>query len=383
INNGNGFDPNISNQRNMGTATTTTEVNLVSKDFKIPQVLRFNMAADFRIPGGINVTLEGMLSKTLNNIVYSDINISGASGTIDPTLSGGADIRPSYAGQRVSRDFTNVILLDNSSSGYTYSLTTQVSKSFNFGLDLMAAYTHGQSRSLNDGTSSTAMSNWEFVQIVNNPNNPELSRSTFDIRHRVIGSLGYKVSYGRHKAFSTGFSLFYAGTSGSPFTYLYNGDLNGDGARSNDLIYVPLNASEINLVPITGSNPISVADQWAALDAFIEQDEYLRTRRGQYAERNGASTPWENRFDLRISQDLGINIKDRVHKFQLTLDIFNVGNLINKDWGRSYFVANNAYQLITYTGRGYTFRAPSDNKAYNVSDLASRWQGQFGIRYIF
>ncbi len=387
INGGNGFDPNIENQQNMGSGSTRAEVNLVSEDFKIPQVLRFNLAGDFRLPGGVNATLEGMVSKTLNNIVYSDINISGSTANINPALSGGADVRPNYAGQRVNAtDFTNVILLSNSSRGYSYSLTTQLQKSFDFGLDLMVAYTNGQSASINDGNSSTALSNWEFTQIVNNPNNPALANSNFDIRHRTIGSAGYRIEYGKNKAFATGFSLFYAGTSGSPFTYLYNGDVNGDGAFSNDLLYVPNSASEIKLVALTGSNPATVAEQWTALNNFIEQDPYLKTRRGQYAERNGARTPWEHRFDLRVTQDLGITIKERVHRFQLTFDIFNVGNLLNKDWGKSYFVANQAYQLITYTtsgGGGYTFRAPSENKAFNISDLASRWQGQFGVRYIF
>ena len=387
INGGNGFDPNIENQQNMGSGSTRAEVNLVSEDFKIPQVLRFNLAGDFRLPGGVNATLEGMVSKTLNNIVYSDINISGSTANINPALSGGADVRPNYAGQRVNAtDFTNVILLSNSSRGYSYSLTTQLQKSFDFGLDLMVAYTNGQSASINDGNSSTALSNWEFTQIVNNPNNPALANSNFDIRHRTIGSAGYRIEYGKNKAFATGFSLFYAGTSGSPFTYLYNGDVNGDGAFSNDLLYVPNSASEIKLVALTGSNPATVAEQWTALNNFIEQDPYLKTRRGQYAERNGARTPWEHRFDLRVTQDLGITIKERVHRFQLTFDIFNVGNLLNKDWGKSYFVANQAYQLITYTtsgGGGYTFRAPSENKAFNISDLVLRWQGQFGVRYIF
>ncbi len=388
INGGNGFDPDVADQKNMGAGSTRAEVNLVSENFKIPQVLRYNLAGDFRMPGGINLTLEGILSKTLNNIVYSDINISGSNGTINPALSGGADLRPSYTNQRVSaQNFTNVILLSNSSRGYTYSLTTQLQKSFKFGLDVMAAYTNGASASLNDGASSTALSNWEFVQIVNNPNNPDLTRSNFDLKHRLIGSLGYNVSYGRNKAFGTGISLFYAGNSGSPYTYLYNGDVNGDGAFSNDLIYVPRTMSEIKLVNLgSGANLVTPAQQWAALDAYINQDEYLRTRRGQYAERNGATTPWEHRFDLRISQDLGITINEKVHKLQLTFDVFNVGNLINKDWGRSYFVSNQAYQLITYTtsgGGGYTFRAPAENKAYNVSDLGSRWQGQFGVRYSF
>ena len=150
--------------------STRAEVNLVSENFKIPQVLRYNLAGDFRLPGGINLTLEGILSKTLNNIVYSDINISGSNGTINPALSGGADLRPSYTNQRVSaQNFTNVILLSNSSRGYTYSLTTQLQKSFKFGLDVMAAYTNGASASLNDGASSTALSNWEFCLLYTSP----------------------------------------------------------------------------------------------------------------------------------------------------------------------------------------------------------------------
>lgn len=383
INNGKGFDPNVANQKNMGGANKTVEVNLTTKDFKIPQVLRYNLASDFRLPGGINVTLEGILSKTLNNIVYSDINVVPSTTTINAALSGGQDLRPYYGSKVNKNDFTNVILLDNSSRGYSYSLTTQLQKSFAFGLDLMAAYTNGQARSLNDGASSTARSNWEYVQIINNANAPELAISNFEMKHRTIGSIAYKKSYGRNKEFGTGISLFYAGNSGSPYTYLYNGDLNGDGGAGNDLIYVPRTANEIKL--LDDAKIGTAAQQWTALNQFIAQDEYLSTRRGQYAERNGAKTPWEHRFDVRVSQDLGLKIGERVHKLQLTFDVFNVGNLLNKDWGRSYFVGNNAYSLINYDAKksGYTFKAPNENKAYNISDLASKWQGQFGVRYIF
>ncbi len=388
INGGNGFDPNVDNQRNMGAGSTRAEVNLVNEDFKIPQVARFNLAGDFKLPYGVTATLEGIYSKTINNIVYSDVNISGSTTSIASGLSGGADTRPSYTGQRVnSGDFTNVILLDNSNKGYTYSLTAQLQKSFDNGFSAMVAYTNGKSTSVNDGTSSTALSNWEFVQVVNSANDPNLTTSIFDIRHRVIGTLGYSVSYGKDKLYSTGISVFYAGTSGQPFTYLYNGDLNGDGAFSNDLIYIPRSADEIRLVPLTSNGvTTSAADQWTALDAFISQDEYLNSRRGQYAERNGARMPWQHQFDLRITQDLGVMVKGSKNRLQLTFDIFNFGNLLNKDWGRNYGVANQAYQLITYTtsnNGGFTFRAPTDNKAYNPSDIASRWQGQFGIRYIF
>ncbi|MGJ1203427.1 TonB-dependent receptor [Sphingobacterium lactis] len=386
INQGNGFDPNIDNQKNMGAGSRRAEVDLVSEDFKIPQVARFNLAGDFRLPYGIEATLEGIYSKTINNIIYSDINISESTQSINADLTGGADKRPSYAGRRVNPDaFTNVILMDNSNKGYTYSLTAQLKKDFNNGLNAMVAYTHGGAKSVNDGASSTALSNWEYVQMVTSPNNTPLTNSIFNIKHRVIGTVGYSVSYGRNKMFSTGINIFYAGNSGSPFTYLYNGDLNGDGAFGNDLLYVPKTSSEIKLLDIKNGDKIvtSAADQWKALDAYINADEYLSSKRGQYVERNGSFMPWQHQFDLRITQDIGFLTGANKNRLQLTFDVFNVGNLLNKEWGRNYSVPNQAVQLISARGNGYTFTAPKDNLPYQISDLSSRWQGQIGIRYIF
>ncbi|WP_166336789.1 TonB-dependent receptor [Sphingobacterium chungjuense] len=389
INGGRGFVPTTENLQDLGPSRSTAEVNLISEDFKIPQVARFNLAADFTLPYGIVATVEGIYSKTINNIVYSNLNVSESVAPIAPGLSGGADQRPSYGGRRVNTDdFTNVILIDNTNKGYTYSLTGQLQKNFSNGFNAMFAYTYGRARSVNDGASSTAFSNWQFVQMVDNPNNPPLANSNFDLRHRLVGNAGYTVNYGRDNLFATSINIFYAGRSGSPFTYLYNGDVNGDGGNSNDLLYVPNSAAEINLLPISNSSgqvTATPAQQWEALNAYIDQDAYLSKMRGQYVERNGATMPWQHQFDLRIAQDIGGMFRNTKNRIQLTIDIFNVGNLLNKDWGRSNFITNDAYQLISYnrTAGGYTFSAPTDNRPYTLSNLASRWQGQFGIRYIF
>jgi hypothetical protein len=203
----------------------------------------------------------------------------------------------------------------------------------------------------------------------------------------LVGNLGYRIEYGAAKTFATSISLFYAGRSGTPLSYIYNGDINGDGAFTNDLIYIPRTQSEIRLLPLaaSGSNPaLTPAQQWDALNSFIANDPYLNSRRGQYAERNGAETPWQHQFDARIAQDLGGLIKGTKNRVQLTFDVFNIGNLINKDWGRQYFVFNQTTQLITYStssGGGFTFRAPADN--YQTSGTSSAWSGQFGVRYLF
>ena len=382
INNGNGFQPDPDLQYTIGTAGSTVEVNAIDKDFKIPQVWRSNVAVDFELPAGIIATVEGIYSKTLNNIKYQDINLKDANGTLADGFSNGADNRPTYpSDRRINPTFTNAVYLTNTNEGYTYSITGQLKKNFDNGIQSMIGYTYGKAKDINSGLSSTALSNWEFNQIVSNPNDPELAYSAFDLRHRIVANLGYKVEYGNN--FGTSIGLFYAGKSGTPFTYLVFGDLNGDGNRNNDLLYIPANASEITFIDDT-RNGFTAAEQQAAFQNYINNDDYLSANRGSYAERNGARTPWEHQFDLRLLQDIFVNVANTKNTLQLTLDIFNVGNLLNEDWGRSYFVSNQAVTILSTSrdGDGYNFNPNTPQEPWNTG-FSSRWQGQIGIRYIF
>ncbi|MBA9078230.1 MULTISPECIES: TonB-dependent receptor [Rufibacter] len=383
------FTSDVDKIRDFAAAGTQSEINLVTPDFKIPQTWRTNLALDYTLPLGIIATVEGIYTKTLNDIVYRDINL------VNPiTNLTGPDRRPLYptssSARRISQDFTNVILLDNTSKGYSYNLTGQLQKNFNNGINTLVAYTYGESKDMNSGASSTARSNWQFNQIVWNPNDPEFSYSRFDIRHRIIASGGYTVNWLNN--FSTSISLFYEGQSGTPFTYLYSQDLNADGNTGNDLMYVPRTFEESGLVDQKTSAGVvtaTAAKQWEDLNAFIEADDYLSSRRGQYTERNGARTPWTHRFDLRLAQDIFGNFAGKKHTLQITFDIFNVGNLFNPDWGRTYFVNNAAVELVRFNNRDannrptFTFTKPAQDVWANTSSISSRWQGQVGVRYIF
>jgi hypothetical protein len=91
------------------------------------------------------------------------------------------------------------------------------------------------------------------------------------------------------------------------------------------------------------------------------------------------------------------------HTLQISLDLINVGNLLNKSWGRQYFVPNtfnstlgtgltqaaayadgagnlNASYSSTFNRPTYTYGTPA---TYSIDQLASRWQGQLGLRYSF
>lgn len=391
VNNGNGFNPNVDQQSTLGTEGTTYEVNLIDKNFKMPQVMRINLGIDKKLPGNVNLTFEGMFSKTMNNIAYKDVNMAPAVGIVDQAYNNGFDKRIAFAGsataRRINPLITNAILISNSNKGYTMNLGATVNKTSKHFFAQMA-YNYNIAQDVNSGASSTALSQWEFVQVVGDPNSPQLATSNYQLKHRITGILSYNIDYAKH--FKTSISFFYNGNSGSPFTYLVNGDLNSDGRFGNDLLYVPTDASQIRFVDRLNSAGTAIvstaAEQAAAFEAFIKGDKYLSSRRGKYTERNGRSTPWEHVIDARLAQDFYIVAGGSKHDVQLTFDIFNLTNLIDKSWGRQYSVGNQAYNLLTTINRTGTFAG----KGYNFTpqtpwgmNFGSRWQGQVGIRYSF
>jgi hypothetical protein len=142
-----------------------------------------------RLPGNVLATFEGIYTKTINNIAYSNINLAPPVGVADPVYNKGFDTRIAYApstaagGRRVNPNITNAILLSNSNKGYAYNLTVQLSKTWkNFFASV--SYNHNDATDLNSGASSTALSNWEFVQVVGNPNDPQLATSNYALTHR-------------------------------------------------------------------------------------------------------------------------------------------------------------------------------------------------------
>lgn len=373
------------------TPAAQSQINLLRDDFRLPQVWRSNLAADFRLPGDVIATVEGIYSKTINDIYYRDLNLRAPVGRL-----AGPDQRPIYdaavANRRIDSRYTNVYYLDNTNQGYRYNATIQLQKRFLNGLNATAAYTYGVAKEINSGTSSTAASNYQFNQVAADPNNPELGFSRNDQRHRVIGSAGYTFRYANDHLATT-LTVFYEGLSGQPLTYIYgqNTDLNRDGNTSNDLLYIPRDVYDPNEIRLVASEGRTLAQVQAQLEAFIAADPYLNSHRGQVAERFAARLPWTHEVDVRVAQDISVLAGTKRNALQLTLDIFNLGNLLNYNWGRQYTVANNATELLRVESTGPnaqpTFSFPAafttNNRSYDFSNLTSRWRMQVGVRYSF
>lgn len=394
---------------NTSASTAKGQVDLISAKFKLPKLLRTSLTVEKRMTKGWTLTVEGMFSKNIHEIYYQNVNI------LPPTLkSVGAGARTVYTfGGTPNRipllsngsnpyGANDIFVLNNNAGtkGYSYNFTMVLDKAFRDGWAATMSYAYGNSIVTNEGTSSQNNSQWRFMEAVNGRNGLGLSISDFNLGHRFFGYLSKKFTYGAKKMAATTFTLVYNGQQGQPFSYVYTGSMVGDRARSetNDLIYVPtaaeLQTTTFLSVTVNGVT-YSEAAQRQLFENYIQGNKYLRNRRGQFAERNGSRLPWSHLLDLSIKQDFSVKLGKKIHTLQITYDIYNFTNLLNRNWGKTYFLANDQYGLLqfnSYTSATnltprYTFR-PQTGTPWGLSTstapgLSARWLSQIGVRLSF
>ena len=402
----------LSSAKSYGAAVT-------DHNFKYPTVIKTSLAVDKKLADDWIATIEASYSKDVNAVYFSNINLNESNGF---ALSG-ADNRMRYltstsnsnkiyssGASTANPNLSSVILMKNSSKGYAYTLTGRIQKTFR-NLFVSLAYTYSQAKNVATG-GSTASSLWSGRPVGNaDPNGANLSFSDYYQPHRVIAYASYKVAYSNHFATSIG-AIFQAAPAGVG-SYTYGGDLNGDGNSGNDLIYIPRNASEINLIDAgsyssathsgvttgTAKDPRNSAQIWAQLNNFINQDHYLSMHRGQYAQANAVVFPFFKNLDLNVTQDIYITTKvhnevDR-HTIRITMDLINVGNFLNRNWGLvkqqntstpltfEGMAADGVTPLFSFPYGDATNQVPLVNSYSNNTSILSRWQMQLGLKYLF
>ncbi len=390
------FSPDVTKYNSApvpGKPAPSYNIAVTDPDFKFPQVWRTNLAVDKQLPYGIIGSVEVLYSKDINNVDYINANLKPAS----KILGGSTDFRPLYglnnAGNRINSNITDAIYLRNTNEGGSYSGTIKLERPSKNGLTLMAAYNYGNTRDI-ISAGSIAFSSWRDNLSVNGNNRPDLAYSNNDLRHRVIGALSYRKEYAKNLA--SQISIFFQSQNQGRFAYTINGDVNGDQATANDLMFVPNGAGELVFeqysITVDGQPKVfTVLDQVLAFEAYIEQDDYLKERRGKYAERNGVLRPMLTNVDLSFVQEIFMNVGGKRNTLQLRADIFNFGNMISNKWGVGDRIVNSSpLQFRSYNANGApVYRLANINNeliksTYTTSTtLGDVWQMQLGVRYIF
>jgi hypothetical protein len=303
----------------------------VDPDFRMPQVWRSNLGADLQLPLNFMLSLNALYTRDVYSVTQNNVNEKAPTGRF-----GGNDNRAFYPERdnRINTGVSNAMMLTNGKEkGYQYALNAVLTKRFEYGFQGMLAYTYNVAKDLTANPGSTASSAWSSNVAVNSLNEPELSHSSFSVPHRVVASLSYEIEYLDH--LKTTFGIFYSGYNTGRISYTANNDLNGDG-NTSDLLYIPASQDELVFADIiskdgavTYSKEAQAADFWN----YVEGNSYLKSRKGNYAERYGDLKPWLNRFDFKVTQNFFANLGGRRYDVQVSLDVLNAGNLLNSEWG--------------------------------------------------
>ena len=399
------------------TAPSSFDLAFTDKNFKFPQVFKSTIAIDQKLPFGFIGTIEGIYNRNINEVFYYNTNFADQVGTLNGTVSG--DSRPLFGsssvgtstavnndGVRINNNVSNGIVLSNSSRGEFYSTTVKLEYPYKKGLWGSVAYTRSETQDLMSA-GSIASGSWNNARSVNGNNNLDLATGNNNTPHRVVGVIGYRIEYGKKAGAATSINFGYIGEQSGTMSYSYGGDLNRDGVSNNDLLFVPLKATDLRFSPITqnlgGSTQVlyTEAQQQAAFDLYIDQDPYLSTRRGQYAERNANILPMLHKVDMSITQDFFLKISGKKHSFQFRADILNFGNLLNRAWGVSQRFTNPNILTVSVpnapsAANNFTpffqmgLQTDNEGKRFLAKDTTIKngstfdvWQAQFTLRYTF
>ena len=405
-------------------------INGVDRNFRMPQMAKASIAVDYKVPVDfpLTVTAEGMFTKTINGVLLNDWAINESK--IATSRFSGVDDRYDYwalesydaANSKISgkqylwdknsagKQAGAAYVLTNTNKGYGWNAAISVNAKPVQNMDVTLAYVHTVSKELSGMPGSNASSAYQGMFTVNGANFLELQNSRYVIPDKVSANFSYFIPWKAFHGNGLHLNLYYTGYSPAGYNYVTSNDMNGDGNNA-DLMYIYASGKDVPFVDHTYTwkgceNPVTMtaAQQAAAYDKFIAQDKYLSSHKGQYAEAFSGHSPFIHRFDLRIAEDIAFKVGNSIQKFQLSVSLDNVGNMINSNWGvekwSCYQTANDVFNITPLafdyaaykeSGKPAFYMAPTDGKAampetsyskYYV-DPSQCWQLLIGIKYFF
>lgn len=369
--------------------------NATDKNFQWPQVWRTNLGFDYKLKTGTVLTTDIAYTKDRRAMMVRNYNLGTPTGILN---SGTGDNRKVYkASDKGSAGNNTYVFTNANNTGYQFNWSLQAVQTFKNGWFLQGSYNYLIAQDASSISAEISSDAFDRNPILNNANEAKNSTSLYGNTHRFVLAGIKKFEYGKDKAYATTISFFANWVSGDRFAYVYGGDINNDGTDKNDLFYVPTDR-EVDAMQFSNYTDVfgavqSPAVQSATFKNYLATDKYLSQRRGEYTEKYAGSTPWFSQMDVRVLQDFNFKNGKKKNTIQFSIDIQNVGNMLNSNWGvRKIATTSGFYQPISLdrntpfdvNGKPIFNFEPSTKSTFTASpDLISRWQMQFGLRYIF
>ncbi|MBN1117226.1 MAG: TonB-dependent receptor [Bacteroidales bacterium] len=321
-----------------GVSKVTT-INMNSEDLKVPTVYKSNISYNRFFAERVRLGVNFIASFARNNYMYIDRNMvddpyfrisnEANRGVFVPaetilTTNGSADWTQGRKTEEIGR------VLELVSEGRNNTFTLVVDGTYRYFKDgqITASYTWNDSKDNTSYNGNVANSATLFQMVVDDPRDlSQMNYSNVQYRHKVVVYGTLPTFYG------ITFAARYSGLGGTRYSLRVNGNVNGDFVNSNDLAFVfdPANPS---LDPAFAEAMQGVIDNPDNL-----AKDYIKESLGSIAKRNGGINGYYGTLDLRMSKRFFFNF-GKTTGFELAADLFNVANLLNKEWGVSKTLSN-------------------------------------------
>ncbi|WP_086738685.1 TonB-dependent receptor [Erythrobacter colymbi] len=368
----------------------------------------FEPLSQWRLSGSIDYEADlGFLGDGWNfgaDVIYSNVR-NGLEWTDLRSVPNGElpDGRTRYdllPGVQASNNFD--MLLTNTSAGDSWNAVARFSKRWDSGFFLNGAYTYSRVTDGNPGTSSVAFSNYTGSQNLD-PNFSAIGTSDFQRDHSFRLNLGYDSElFGDN---NTRIELFYNGRSGRRYSYTFADQPAGNNVRSTVFGVLGTNSRYLLYVPDVSSrtadpNVIYAANfDFTNFQKFVLNSE-LKDYQGEVADKNIAKSPWFHKVDFALRQEVPFVLGGKI---ELSAEMENVLNFIDKDWGSLRQLTGNVplvnvtclrtaddptavatlaqpcVQYLYSNRSGSTFQQPT----LPPPSAASYWGVRFGVRVKF
>ena len=376
---------------NRDEAAAPETPTIIDKKLKMNATWKTSLALDAKLPYDIDFSLEGIYSRDFNPATVVNVDRYW-DGEKKIELANSGDIRKSFSSNTKSK--INPYLITNAGNkAYYYSITASLAKKFAFGLNLSASYTYSKAKSYGDGIGDQVSSAYYNNRYsINGNNDKELGYGTYVAPNRLLISASYKKDYGKNFGSEVcliyeGMNMGYAdGYSCTRYTYQLTGNVVNDYG-SNGLVYIPASREALDKWNFKDNGKYTAEQQKDDFWAYINQDDYLKNHKGEYAERGGAVMPWHHQLDFKFNQNFYLNVAGQKNTLQFGVDIKNLANLLNSSWGL-YKTVNNM-SLLKYDAKKNAYQFQKNGKEVlsktytNLTSFNSTYSIQFSIRYIF
>lgn len=370
-----GLTPDFASYRNdYGTVPTLAQyqlptINYTGKDAKVPVVYKANISYTHFFNERFRAGIAGYMALGRNNYFYYDrnmvanpyftLNNEGGRGVFVPITSVNANGTMNWKDGRINSNFGRVLELVSDGKVNQFSFVLDTSYRYYKDGEITASYTWSDIKDNTSYNGNVANSATLSTMIQSDPRNLRMTYSDNQFRNKVVLYGNSPTFYG----FTVG--IRYSGIGGTRFSVTAGGNVNGDFVDSNDLAYIFPNLTQ----PLLDNPEVGKALK-----------DYITDYNNKIAERNGGKNGFYGVWDVRVAKKIKF---EKIGGFELSLDIFNVANLLNKEWGVNKSYGNMSLYRIT----GFDAATKQLKYSLNTSGLeplsGNPYQIQLGAKYTF